>query len=368
MFYRGQKIIVTESSASKRHHPSTGDIGYLNNMYLFYADRFILLDAIFSSYKSDRSTEPSRCERKKLIIDLGISPRTRQKMITTGMAKKFFLNNKYVIPLTTAAYFVVANKVTNVPHMDGPDGLWNRLNNKSGKITMGTSVKIPIGNIGLASVYSSRKGYIGHSDLKAWIRSMTPFLNAHIYELPSMGITTKKLGSGQSTINHRANDLYVKLSIIFRTKDVSAGSFIQLSPNGNLNDINKKLLVDTMREFQILSFMHTNRSDDHIVSNLGVAFSSKFKNVWSTYRRWDIVDDEYTWKHAVIVSIMFRAIFTPGDVYTKMLKIKRFLPITENNLIDMCRRIQMIRKEGITSSAALARVFEEKLLKQKKLK
>ena len=360
MFYRGQKIIVTESSASKRHHPSVGDIGYLNNMYLFYADRFILLDAIFSSYKSDRSTEPSRCERKKLIIDLGISPRTRQKMITTGMVKKFFLNNKYVIPLTTAGYFVGADKVTNVPHMDGPDGLWNRLNNKSGKITMGTSVKIPIGNIGLASAHSSRKEYIGHSDLKAWIRSMTPFLNAHMYELLTMG--------GQSTIKHRANDLYMKLSLIFRTKDVSAGSFIQLSPDRNLNDINRELLLDTMREFQILSFMHINRSDDRVVNNLSPNFSATFRDTWSVLRNWNAGKDAYTWKHDIILSIMFRAMFTPGETHTKLIKIKKFLPISDSNLASMCGRIQMIRKEGVTSSAALARIFEEKLLKQKKLK
>ncbi len=366
MFYRGQKIIVTESSASKRHHPSVGDIGYLNNMYLFYADRFILLDAIFSSYKSDKTTEPSRCERKKLIIDLGINKHTQQKMITTGMSKKFFLNNTHIIPLTTASYSVVSNKVVNTPCIDGPDGLWNRLHNKSGKTTAKTLVKIPIGHIGLASVHSGRKGYIGQSDLKAWIRSMTPCLNTHIFELTSMPATDKGMDS-KHTIRRRASHLYMNLLPILKVKDVPTGTFMHLQARKDLSNINIELLMNTIREFQTLSFMHINRLDDNIINNFNNAFSDKFRVKWSLHK-WGAVKRNYTWEFDVIFSIIFRAIFTPGDLYTKLIKIRRFLPINDPNLASMCDRIHFIRKEGITSSAALARIFEEKLLKQKKLK
>lgn len=367
MFYRGQKIIVTESSVSKRHHPSVGDIGYLNNMYLFYADRFILLDAIFSSYKSDKSTEPSRYERKKLIIDLGISPYIRQKMITTGMPKKFFLNNKFMVPLTTAGYFISAGQLVGIPHINGADGLWNRIYNKAGKTTIQTSVKIPIGHIGLASIYSGCKGYIGQSDLKAWIRSMTPYLNAHVFELLNINMSNKNVNT-KSTIRNRTGDLYMKLLPLFKTKEAPAGTFLYLPHKKDISSINTKLLIDTIREFQTLSFMYINRSDDHLINSLDNSFSGSFRNDWSHYQRWNTMKGGYVWKFDLILSIMFRAILTPGYPYAKLTKIKRFLPISDSNLASMCDRIHFIRKEGTTSSAALARIFEEKLLKQKKSK
>lgn len=363
MFHRGQKIIVTESSASKRHHPSVGDIGYLNNMYLFYVDRFILLDAIFSSYKSDKSTEPSRCERKKLIIDLGINTRLQQKMLTTGMTKEFFLYNKYVISLTAGGYFISADRIINIPYIDGADGLWSRISNKAGKTTAKTPVKIPVGHIGLASTHSGRKGYIGQTDLKAWVRSMTPCLNAHIFELPNTTVHASRLNV-KSTIRNRVSNLYMALLPLFKVKEAPAGTFIHLPSRGDLNSMNKRALINTIREFQTLSFMHINRSDDYLINSLNPDFSSGFKDIWK-YNPWRIVKDEYTWKFDVVFSIMFRAIFTPGDPYTKLIKIKRFLPISDPGLAGMCDRIYRTRKEGITSSAALTRVFEEKLLRQK---
>ena len=113
--------------------------------------------------------------------------------------------------------------------------------------------------------------------------------------------------------------------------------------------------------------MHINRSDDYIINNINRGLSDSFRDVWER-SRWDIVKLDYTWRFDIIFSIMFRAIFTPGDTYTKLIKIKRFLPISNDDLTSMCDRIYFIRKEGITSSAALARVFEEKLLKQEKHK
>jgi hypothetical protein len=287
-------------------------------------------------------------------------------MITTGMSKKFFLYNKYIISLTTAGYFISADRVVNIPHIDGADGLWSRISNKSGKTTAKTFVKIPVGHIGLASTHSGRKRYIGQSDLKAWIRSMTPCLNAHIFGLPNTATTSEKININ-NTIRNRTSKLYIDLLPMFEIKEAPAGTFIHLPSKRDLSSRSKKELIDTIREFQTLSFMHINRLDDYLINNLNDFSSAGFRDTWRN-NKWGIVKDTYAWKFDLILSIMFRAIFTPGDPYTKLTKIKRFLPINESNLTNMCDRIYLIKKEGTTSSAALARVFEEKLLRQKKHK
>ena len=104
MFQRGQKILILESSASRRAHPAVGDIGYLNNMYLFFKDRFILLDMFILTYKSDIKAGKDRCERKRFLIDLGINERLRYKLSRTGLPKKFFARNSHMANLTPAGY------------------------------------------------------------------------------------------------------------------------------------------------------------------------------------------------------------------------------------------------------------------------
>ena len=50
MFRRGQKIIITKSSAANNGHPNVGDIGYLNSVFVYPFYKLILVEIMLIYY------------------------------------------------------------------------------------------------------------------------------------------------------------------------------------------------------------------------------------------------------------------------------------------------------------------------------
>lgn len=68
MFFSGQPIEITSSSAKKRSHPNIGDKGFISAgaIILYCGSYFALLEAYFYQYGDDDS--PCRCERKLFLM------------------------------------------------------------------------------------------------------------------------------------------------------------------------------------------------------------------------------------------------------------------------------------------------------------
>jgi hypothetical protein len=174
MFHRGQRIIVTESSASGKTHPAVGDVGYLNNVHLFYKDRFILADGFFFAYKADKNR--SRCERKRFIIDLGMSGNLRRKMQMVGLNRNFYVEKEEnTVNLTSVGYWNSGGSrgLRDLPFVRGPHGIFPM------ESIIDKPVKIPIVNIkAFPGKYSMLNQY--KEELDAWSRCFWPALSSHL--------------------------------------------------------------------------------------------------------------------------------------------------------------------------------------------
>ena len=188
MFQRGQKIIILESSADRKTHPRAGDIGYLDNMYLFINDKFILLDAFFFKYTIDNKQNKDRVEKKRFIIDLGMQKNLKFNM-SNGVPIKFFVN-KYHINLTSTGYTIGVSKdtenIVEYPLIYSNYGIWNSLRRSAKDNSVNTHLskelyKIPYGHITLFSNKYNSKYKIeerSNNEFIAWIRSMTPVISS----------------------------------------------------------------------------------------------------------------------------------------------------------------------------------------------
>jgi len=209
MFQRGQKIIILKSSAKTKSHPNIGDIGYLNNIYLFPEHRFILLDGFFFNYKSGKENK-NRSERKKFIIDLGMKSSFRYKISYQGVPVSFFARNDDVVNLSSVGYHL--GKITqrsseihllDYPILCGNLGIWPGPRKKSkvkvtkfkDKILVKAEVKdekvdevkdklvkIPHGQIALVSTRSDSNRYqletCDKNEFQAWLQSMIPVVSS----------------------------------------------------------------------------------------------------------------------------------------------------------------------------------------------
>ena len=182
MFYRGQKVVISESNVDGRKHPAVGDEGYVSNVFLFPVERFVLMNLFMSSYKKGGS----RCEQKKLIIDVGMSDETR-KTLEKGVNKLYFVTKRY-INLTPSFLYKGNAKLSNglsyiqvfgFPQLIGTYGIWSRYVSNTTKRDRyhDKETIIPIGHI----VPCKRMGHRSHLEiieLHAWIKAITPNLVA----------------------------------------------------------------------------------------------------------------------------------------------------------------------------------------------
>ena len=128
MIQRGKRIIVVESSVPKNGHPNVGDIGYLDNAYLFPKQRFILADAFFYQYKKDATKSKTRLEKKVFIIDLNMNKSLKNKIQKSGISKKYFSDNNNVINLTAVGFDPHSEFHDTSPQIFDHCGLWTSSN------------------------------------------------------------------------------------------------------------------------------------------------------------------------------------------------------------------------------------------------
>ena len=347
MFQRGQKVVILESSASRRSHPSVGDVGYLSNMYLFFKDRFILLDIFFLAYKSDIKNGKDRCEKKRFLVDLGIAKKLKYKLRQTGMPRKFFIRNPYVANLASAGYLFDEHS-----YMESPttQSTWARMHNKQGKNLLNTCVKIPYGQIAVIPHAKRPLNKESTNTVRCWISSLAPLLAA------KMGpFANNEYGSDVRTVYTIASSMYYsRLGEILR--------------NGiDINDKNVPGAIKDLRMIQVLSGSFLDKCDENLLRDRGLARHRGTVNiVWGAKKSIEALIGNNKISKSIadaLVGMFFRSILTTRDTKGQLLKMKagNFLPWPTAVINAKSKRLEEIKLKANSSSAALNRIFEEKL-------
>jgi len=368
MFQRASKIIITESSSQKRAHPAVGDVGYLNNMYLFFVDQFILLDAFFFSYKSDRKEKKDRCERKRFIIDLGMSKQLKRKLKDYGVPKSFFIKNKYVANLTISGHKVSGAIRAESPNMGS---MWYRTLNKKAKSLLGNTVKIPYGQIALAP---RRKNSIlsdGPGALKCWIECMLPIVGTEILFVPG--------GTQDTPITNIVNDFYyARLDRYTNIRAVGIGTSIGLRKDV-LNRFEyfgssmHRLIEGLQRAHALSNFLLHNCDMNILTDRSQRMYMDLFSKDWNKYG----IKHAYSREGVKIrtrvpvmiikfvVGFFFRSIIMPGDTESKLLSMNKSdaLKWKPSKIAERSKELEDMKRAAEFDSAALNRIFERDLLR-----
>jgi hypothetical protein len=368
MFRRGQRIRIKKSSAVGGAHPAEGDTGYLNNMYLFCKHRFILMDAHFFAYRSDAKGKSVRCEKKKFIIDLGMRGHLKRQLMTSGVRKNWFINNKCIINLASAGHWAtelidqgVAAKncdLTDIPSVYGFYGIWPKRHS-----VHNTPIKIPFGQIAAApGRYALQQR--PWKEIECWMRCIYPLVNAQLTYFRS---------NGDHSLQARILDIYLKKCSIIYGKDSGNGLMFKV----RMEDMTRKKLfnmIEGLKQIQVLSDIYLNNLDGQSIKELhNMPDRGRIPSIWDIDGIVGLSQTTIVAKHRAqaLVSIFVRSILSnTGEDYAnyidhighKMIMLGGLLPWTHKIIMNKIRNLEEMRKCATTDSAALARIYEEKIL------
>jgi len=358
MFKRGNRIIVVESSATGRSHPAVGDIGYLDNMFFFFHDRFILADAYFFHYRKDK-TSGGRCEKKRFIIDLGMKKHFKNKLGSSGMPARFFLYNNYTVNLTPTAYKLLGSSIAYTPAMQGKYGIWTRKykNIKHTEKMLNRTIKLPSCHIALANSINGTKynlAYREYDEVSAWFKSLVPIMDSAL------------------SFDKEKNVLYDKTMLIY-TKIVSylmirmqQDESIAYSIKPTIGPERFITIIQYLRQIQMMSETLMERSDAQIAYQMKEHFIT-LKKYWRAGGLEKVVSDGHKSSlFAVSLPFVFlRNLMMSSNVHTSLGHMKKYIPWGNSTkiMISNISKAYEIGKEADNNSAALNRFFEEGLIK-----
>jgi len=391
MFQRGQKIVVLESSAKSGIRPRAGDVGYLDNLYLFPGLRFILLDAFFFAYNGDNR---DRVEKKKFMIDLGMNRNIRFKISHGGMPVKFFIDNIDLVNLSSVGYRMrTPNKgnqlFTSYPQMYSNYGIWPLLKKRlevnpvEDKI-----VKIPYGQIALFNTKFTHKYSMVECDeveLTAWLRSMMPMVGSalnvlcdysHFYPLDPMENSYFDLArkmwseifSGVMSFDFPPTDA----ARYGNTCDsISAYRFGRFSSNRSQYKKVAELLVKNVNHLNSLTSVFLQRLDSyHLNGYLNPEVNHIVDFLASMWKSCGIMDGASSVDlsfpsclhlYNLIRSIFFRAAIMPNNTYARLKPLAHCLPEEWQKDDELNCRIKIldgIKADADSDSSALDRIYE----------
>jgi len=401
MFHRGQKVQIIESKCQGKLRPQVGDVGYLNNMFLFPRDRFILTDIFFFSFKH-RLRIP---ERKKFIIDLGMDKHIKNQICLKGVNKQFFVMRPHVCINPTVIFLDKVLKVPRkiwlgklslnenihgvelvMPQLVGTYGIWNGYTSlikpghqpkKPRNKLVDNNFRVPCGQ--LKSLFTPKLRYATSKDeTSAWLQSVFPIVFVMTNALPNFFPANESVGQkayklamdaygsiAGDFINYTQNDKVILYSIYktvlrdgFSPSRVDQYTTIlnwlitlhnhlickleDRSLHYILNGLDTKkpahtLLVKTFRK-QLLN--------DNISNNLDLELIPKKDN---SAIKADLIS---------MTNIFLRTIFGDYDTKKGLDKMLIWLP-QEWNISSLTKAIEQAKSDAMNSSASLARIFEE---------
>ena len=368
MFRRGQRIIVIESSAKKGAHPEKGDIGYLDNLYLFPYNQFILMDALFFRYKSDIKKNVTRkVEKKRLIINLGMKSELLSDIVKNGVTRQFFSD---LVPVCLTSVGYVYNAFIDHPYFIGPCGMWSR---DSRMMANGNAiVRIPYGNIAPFNNSSNRKYLLGDCDnkeLSAWLRTMNPmmaFMWSVFFNLGDCDMN--------NSISNAAEVIWLEVNKYLTTNAVPNGTKYKFNNMFlALNSDEKNHIIEQIRKLEALDTIALHRQDIGFLNNTsdnrrGI---QQLAELWQSYgmvtlwNKGSALSPQTKRSIAALRSIFFRSVIMSDDVRSKLKMFSKYFPYIDINNSRNISIFQSIQKDINNSSAALARIFDSSLVSKR---
>jgi hypothetical protein len=332
MFNRGKRIEIIESSRQGSSGLKIGDLGYLENMFLFLNERFILASAIFLKGKKHR------LEKKRFIIDLGMDEKSRLRILHQHTSRDFFAS-KQQLNLLPIIYDSRCGsdsiwQFTNYPDLfNSCGGVWNNKEVKSP-----SKIKIPICDIKLSPIKKSLLSY-SNIEFEAWLRSSITIPIFLIYvNLSQLVLGEQQFYTGLN--NHLNNYLITIHDKLRQYLDVfidNTGIPRNISftrPISDISDTNKHNMITMIRLATSLQYMLHSRYDAHMVKTLNdvVKFRELYDVVdyyYTSYKNLSIFESRVTSSSKFIMdfilSSIMRSIVT-DDVIQRKLKVFKDLP------------------------------------------
>lgn len=367
MFHRGQKIIITESNVIGKMHPAVGDMGYIENMFLFPNDRFILMSLIMCSYKKGGP----RSEHKKFILDLGMNKPTLCK-ISRGVNRLFFLSRKHInlLPAFLQRRKVkdtnndtIADSILSTPQIVGTYGIWTgytSTNMKRSRLT-DTKVAIPYGNIKGCDCKSSVDN-LPIQEIKSWLRAILPNISAVClylkwYVNQNVNGLTKEVSLAlgcllpiiDTRIQHDEIDLYkIKMEVLTDLINIHKSTNFLTEPVLKLNSLSYTALNRAFR-CHIPDILSATKKK--VISNYAIDQLSKryAPNITLKLERTDTVGE-------MIELIIYLSLFINKPTKPSLEYISDFLP-KQWNIDKISKEADEIKSDIKSGSAALNRIF-----------
>jgi len=360
MLRRGQRIIITESSAKGRTHPAKGDVGYLNNIYLFYKDRFILIDAYFFTFKSNIKKRTNRCEKKKFIIDLGMASSLRRKIQAVGLRRSWLNGNRYFINLASAAYQIAPGGIIEFPSINGPYGPLPSLF-PSGYSSKDRPIKIPLGQIANMTGRYTLECRSCH-EIECWARCIYPLIDAHVLHFLTPNCDSH-------SISFLIREIYTILRCVLKGEDL--GGYLRFDGanprDWGLRDV-RRTVIEKLKEIQTLSEMYVINLDNKLKRTIKFGEAVALQSAWQKTGVLALVDSQQLAKLVVpatveaTVSALFRTILTSNNIERGLRRMKSVIPWPGDTIKDRSAQFENIRRAAVSGSAALARIYEDNLL------
>jgi len=370
VFRRGQRIIVIESSTKEGAHPKKGDVGYLDNLYLFPYNRFILMSALFFKYKSDIKKNVTRkMEKKRLIINLGMKSKLLSDIVQNGVTRQFFFNLEPVC-LTSVGY--TDNVFVDYPCFIGPCGIWSKDN--STMANRDAVVRIPCGNIAPFSNSSNRKYSLRDCDnreLSAWLRTMNPMMSF-------MWSTLFKLGNNNNISNNNisrmAETIWLEIHEYLAITAASNETKYEFNYKfAALNSNEKNHIIEQIRKLETLNTITLHAQDIGFLNKIKTnkRAMQQLEELWQSYGMVALWNKKsmlspLTYRSvSVFRSIFFRSLIMSKDVRNQLEMLSKYFPSIGINSHENISFFQSIQKDANNNSTALARIFDNSLVSKR---
>jgi hypothetical protein len=363
MFQRASKIIIKESSASRNAHPAVGNIGYINSMYLFFKDKFILLDAFFFQYKSDKKENKTRCEKKRFLIDLGMKKAFKHRIKTYGVKRRFFIENNYVANLTPHRYNVVRPHLLEYPSVDY---VWCRNTDNERGPNHNSLIKIPYGQIALSPSRKKSIMFEGQNALRCWANCLLSIINSGLFNF--------------ANYNYKERDrkydryIYKQFSYVYSrildkhscSMDMYNGRAGKMNSTYSISHQNSTNFINNLQELFALYKIILNGCDLNTLSNNDnirmFSSSSRLYGLEKTisYEKVPLSISR------TLIGLFFRYIMMPGNTEANIFKMKKanLIQWDSDKTIKYLKVLEDIKMSADINSSALNRVFTEGLYKQ----
>lgn len=331
MFNRGKRIEIIKSSRQGSSGLKIGDLGYLENMFLFLNERFILASAIFLKGKKHR------LEKKRFIIDLGMDEKSKLGILHQHTSRDFFAS-KQQLNLLPIIYDSRCGSDHIWQFINYPDlfnscgGVWN---NKEVKNL--SKIKIPICDIKLSPIKKSLLSY-NNIEFEAWLRSIITIPIFLIYvNLNPLVPGEQRFYAGLNSFNNHLIMIHDELRQYLDVFVDNAGIPRNISftrPINDMSNTNKYRMITMIRLATSLQYMLHSRYDAHMIKTLNdvVRFRELYDVVDYYYTRdknLSIFESKVTSSSKFIMdfilSSIMRSIVT-DDVIQKKLKLLKNLP------------------------------------------